>query len=233
VVDVARTLPRFRAFPDDIGIALERDKPFAHVGPILKLFDGYMVAGLAAGTAGEERPRDIDHVGRALLLIEERRTASRTETAGRLRLSIFEASDAALTLRHARMFTPTPDIGRIGGAVCTAACGGVIVPGPKSGKVDLQLDRTAKAAARDAPTRWFWHRINRRPERSEVWVLHRAMSGEQHSDNSRQEDPVKGSRTSDRCHWRAKIAQLAQVHDIRADKCADYPADVCQHIAMV
>ena len=44
----------FRAFPDDTRIALEGDKPFARVGPILKLLDGQMVAGLAAGTDGEE-----------------------------------------------------------------------------------------------------------------------------------------------------------------------------------
>src|SRR4051794_11142408 len=65
VINVARVPARFRAFPDDTGIALEGDKPGACVGPILKLLDGHVIAGLAAGTAGEECPRDIDHVRRA------------------------------------------------------------------------------------------------------------------------------------------------------------------------
>src|SRR5258708_33264034 len=82
VIDVAGALPRFRAFPDDTGIALEGDKRFARVGPILKLLDGHVVAGLAAGTAGEERPRDIDHFRRALALIEQRRAAPGTGAAG-------------------------------------------------------------------------------------------------------------------------------------------------------
>ena len=75
MIDLTRAPARFRAFPDDIRIALEGDKPFAGVGPILKLLDGHMVAGLAAGTAGEERPRDVDHMRRALALIEQRRAA--------------------------------------------------------------------------------------------------------------------------------------------------------------
>jgi hypothetical protein len=39
VIDVARALPRFRALPDDTGIALEGDKRFARVRPILKLLE--------------------------------------------------------------------------------------------------------------------------------------------------------------------------------------------------
>jgi hypothetical protein len=35
------------------------DKPFAGVGPILKLLDGHVVAELTAGTAGEERARGM------------------------------------------------------------------------------------------------------------------------------------------------------------------------------
>jgi hypothetical protein len=62
VINVARVPARFRAFPDDTGIALKRHKPFACIGPILKLLDGHLIAGLALGTAGEECPRDIDHV---------------------------------------------------------------------------------------------------------------------------------------------------------------------------
>src|SRR5262249_19793630 len=98
---------------------------------------GHVVAGLAANTAGEECPGDIHHVGPALALIEQRRTAAGAKASGRLRLGVLEASDASLTLRHAGVLAPTADIGRIRGAVRATARGGVIVPGPKCGKVDL------------------------------------------------------------------------------------------------
>jgi hypothetical protein len=62
VINVARAPTRFRALPDDTRIAFKRDKPVASIGPILKLFDGHVIAGLAAGTAREECARDIDHV---------------------------------------------------------------------------------------------------------------------------------------------------------------------------
>jgi hypothetical protein len=137
VVNVARTPARFRAFPDDTGIALKRDKPVAYVGPILKLLDGHVIAGLAASTANEECARDIDHVRRALALVKQRRAAPRAEAAGRLRLRILEASDASSALRNAGVLAPTANTGRIRGAVRATACLGVIVPGPKSGKVDL------------------------------------------------------------------------------------------------
>src|SRR6202051_5056642 len=58
--DLTRALARFRAFPHAVRVALEGAKPFAGVAPILKLLDAHMVAGLAAGTAGEARPRDVD-----------------------------------------------------------------------------------------------------------------------------------------------------------------------------
>src|SRR5215469_2540714 len=137
VINVARASVRFRAFPDDTGIALQGDKPVACIGPILKLLDGHVIAGLAAGTADEECPRDIDHVRRALVFVEQRRAAPGAEASGRLRCRILEASDASSALRHAGVLAPTADIGRIRGAVRATACRGVIVPGPKSGKVDL------------------------------------------------------------------------------------------------
>jgi hypothetical protein len=56
VINVARAPARFRAFPDDSWIALKGDKPFACVGPILKFPNGYVIVGLTAGAAGEERP---------------------------------------------------------------------------------------------------------------------------------------------------------------------------------
>jgi len=133
-INVARAPARFRAFPDDTGIALKGDKLGACVGPILKLLDGHVIAGLAAGTAGEECPRDIDHVRRALALVEQRRTAPGAEASGRLRRCILEASDASSALRHAGTLAPTTDIGRIRCAVRATARRGVIVPGPKAGK---------------------------------------------------------------------------------------------------
>ena len=53
VINVAWAPARFRAFPDDTGIALNGDKPVARVGPILKLLDGHVIA-LPPGTTGEE-----------------------------------------------------------------------------------------------------------------------------------------------------------------------------------
>ena len=52
-IKVARAPARFRAFPDDAWITLKGDKPVACVGPILKLLDGHVIAGLAAGATGE------------------------------------------------------------------------------------------------------------------------------------------------------------------------------------
>src|SRR5216684_7643864 len=111
VINVARTPARFRAFPDDTGIALKGDKPVACVGPILKLLDRRVIAGLAAGTAGEECPRNIDHVRRALALVKQRRPAPAAEASRRLCLRILEASDASLALHHAGMLAPRADIG--------------------------------------------------------------------------------------------------------------------------
>ena len=137
VINVMRTPARFRAFPDDTRIALEGDKSLACVGPILQLLDGHVIAGLAAGTAAEQCPRDIDHVRRALALVKQRRPAPGAEASGRLCVRILEASDASLALHHPGVLAPTADIGRIRGAVCPTARRGVVVPGPKSGKVDL------------------------------------------------------------------------------------------------
>jgi hypothetical protein len=105
------SFPRFRAFPDDTGMALEGDKPVAFVGPILKLLDGEVIAGLAAGTAAEECPRDIDHMRRALALVKQRRPAPGAEASGRLFVRILEASDASLALHHPGVLAPTADIG--------------------------------------------------------------------------------------------------------------------------
>src|SRR6516164_11286537 len=100
VINVARAPARFRAFPDDTGIALEGNEPFTGVRPILKLLDRHVIAGLAAGAAGEERARDIDHMRRAPALVEQRRATSATEAPGRLRFRILEANDVSVTLGH-------------------------------------------------------------------------------------------------------------------------------------
>src|SRR6516162_9508310 len=136
-INVAPTPARFRTLPYDTGIARKGDKPVSCVGPILKLIDSHVIARLAASTAGEQRPRNIHHVRRALVLVEQRRAAPGTEASGRLRRRILEASDAPSALHHAGALAPTADIGGIRGAVRTTACRGVVVPRPKSGKVDL------------------------------------------------------------------------------------------------
>jgi hypothetical protein len=153
VIKLAWTSARLRAFPDDAGVAPKRDKPVAFVGPILKFLDGNVIAGLAAGAAAEECPRDIHHVRRALARVKQRRPASGAEAPGRLRRCMLEASDTSLALHHAGVLSPTADVGRIGGAVRATARPGVIMPGPKGGKVYLQLHRTAKATAGHVPAR--------------------------------------------------------------------------------
>lgn len=149
VIDGA-PMPALGALPDDPGIALERYKGLAHKGPILKLVDRHVISGLAAGAAAEQRPRNVDHVRPALALVEQRRAAPRTEAADGPRMSVLKPSDASLALHHARVLAPGADICGIGGAMRAAARCGVIVPGPKSGEVYLQLHRTAETAARDA-----------------------------------------------------------------------------------
>src|SRR5271166_4637356 len=76
---VARAAARFRALPDDARIAFQGDQSVAGVGPILKLLDAHVIAGLAASTAGEECARYIDHVRRALALVKQWRTTSAAE----------------------------------------------------------------------------------------------------------------------------------------------------------
>jgi hypothetical protein len=102
VLNVARAPARFRAFPDDTWIGLKGDKPFACVGPILKFLDSYVISGLAAGATGEERPRDVDHMRRALALVEQRRAAPGTEAPGRRRPHVLEPSDTAYAAPCAR-----------------------------------------------------------------------------------------------------------------------------------
>jgi hypothetical protein len=106
-----------------------------------------VITGLPSGTAAEECTRDINHVWRALALVKHWRPASGAEASGRVGLDILEADDASSALHHAGVLAPTTDIGRLGGAVGATARRAVIMPGPKSGDVDLQLHCTAKATA--------------------------------------------------------------------------------------
>src|SRR5579885_109650 len=76
-----------------------------------------MVAGLAAGARGEERPRNIDHVPRLPALIEERRAAVGTKAARRFGLGVLEARDTFSAQRDARVLSPASDVSGIGGAV--------------------------------------------------------------------------------------------------------------------
>src|ERR1700731_4179645 len=112
---------RFWAFPDDTGVALKRYKPVTGVGPILKLFDGHVIAGLASGTAAEECAQDIDHVRRAPALVKQWRPAPGAEASGRVCLGILEAGDASSALHHAGVLAPTTDIGRVRCAVGATA----------------------------------------------------------------------------------------------------------------
>src|SRR5215467_6160864 len=79
----------------------KRSRPGVSAPGAARRCDGHVIARLAADTAGEECPRDIDHVRRALALVKQRRAAPGAETSGRLRVRILEASDAYSALHHA------------------------------------------------------------------------------------------------------------------------------------
>jgi len=128
---------RFRPFPDDTRIAFEWDEAAARIGPILKLLYRYVVARLPARTAGEKCPGQVDHVRRAFALIKERGSAVAAEPSDRLGIRVIEARDAFLTLHYTNVFAPAAYIGRVCGAMRTTAWRRVIVPGPKSRKVDF------------------------------------------------------------------------------------------------
>ena len=52
----------FGALPEHAGIALERHKPLAGIGPVLLLLEGDVIDRLAASAALKERARNVDHV---------------------------------------------------------------------------------------------------------------------------------------------------------------------------
>src|SRR5579862_2087214 len=71
------------AFPQHAGIALEGDEGLVAVRPFRRLLEMQMIARLAPGAPGEDRARDVDHLGRMRALIGERRSALRAEAAHR------------------------------------------------------------------------------------------------------------------------------------------------------
>src|SRR6185312_16736985 len=77
----ADALLLFLAIPDHAGKALQRHQRLAGIGPFLHLLDGDMIARLPAGTAREQRARDVYHMRRTRALIKQRRAASPAKAA--------------------------------------------------------------------------------------------------------------------------------------------------------
>src|SRR5712692_8248074 len=142
--NIAPPLLCFRALPHHAGISFQRDQPLARVSPILPFLDVQVIAWFAAGARREKRARNIDHVRRALPLIDQRRAASRAKASCRPRL-VLEARDPLPPLRQAEMLAPDTDVGGIGRVVGAPARARMIVPGPERRKIDLELDRAAEA----------------------------------------------------------------------------------------
>ena len=147
------TILLFRAPPDHAGKTLQRHQRLAGIGPFLQLLDGDMIERLPAGAAGKKRARDVDALLGAATFVENG-GATATAEAARIAGCILDvAREQPFAFGEAKTAAPRADIGRVSGAVGAPAGGGVIVPGPKSGKVDLYLNRTAEAAAGHVPTR--------------------------------------------------------------------------------
>src|SRR5665213_534623 len=70
-----------RALPDHAGKAFQRHQRLAGIGPVLQLLDRDVIERLPAGTAREQRARDVHHVRRARAFIEQRRAAAGAEAA--------------------------------------------------------------------------------------------------------------------------------------------------------
>src|SRR5215469_9072789 len=88
MIDLTRALARFRAFPDDIRLALEGDKPFEGDAGAPRWPHG---SGLATGTAGEERPRDVDHMQRAVTRFHMGTVDSKARVSATTRSANFES----------------------------------------------------------------------------------------------------------------------------------------------
>src|SRR5215218_8448391 len=104
-------MPRW-AFPHNARIAFQGNQRFAEIGPVLELVDGDVIARLPARATPKERARDVDHMRRTSLFVDQRRSASGAKASGRSGGFVLKARDFGLALGHAKAAAPTADIGR-------------------------------------------------------------------------------------------------------------------------
>src|SRR6185436_16881079 len=104
------TLLLFRALPDHAGISLQRRQRFAGVGPFLQFLDRNMIERLPPGAARKQRAGNVDHVGRARPLINNRRAAARAETSCGFGRLVLITREAGLALGDTKAFPPASDI---------------------------------------------------------------------------------------------------------------------------
>ena len=135
----------FRTIPNNPGETLERDQPFAQVGPFRHLFNADVVARPSAGAVFEKSTRHIYHMRGARAFIANRRAAARAKTAGCAGGGVFKKRDIGLPLGNAEAAPPTADVGGVGSAVGMTTRGGMVMPGPAGGKIDLNVHLAAKA----------------------------------------------------------------------------------------
>src|SRR5262249_57195650 len=75
----------------------------------------------------------------------DRRAADGAEAARSFCRGVLVAHERGLALGDAKALAPAADIGGVGGAMGAAARGGMIMPGPARGHVDLEGDLAAQA----------------------------------------------------------------------------------------
>src|ERR1700674_3933206 len=97
-----------------------------------------MIKRLAPGAAREQSAGNVYHVRRKFTFIRQRRAATTAKAARGTRSFVFVASDNFLAVGYAKALAPTTDVGGIGCAMCNPTCGGMIVPSPTCGEIDLQ-----------------------------------------------------------------------------------------------
>src|SRR5262245_19733386 len=107
----------FGALPEHAGIALERHKPLAGIGPVLLLLEGDVIDRLAASAALKERARNVDHVPRAPALVDQRRAATPAETSHGARCLLLETANFAFASGDTKALAPGADVGRVNGAM--------------------------------------------------------------------------------------------------------------------
>jgi hypothetical protein len=143
------------ALPHYSGKALQRYEWLAQICPVLQLVDGNVIARLAARAVPEECARYIDHLRRTGSLVKEWRSTSSAEIPCRPSGLVSITRDFCLALGYPKAAAPAADVGRIGRTMRTPRCAGMIVPGPSSWKVDLDVHFAAKAFARRRLCRCF------------------------------------------------------------------------------